>query len=104
MAKVINISDRLSNEETFIEIAEGKSYKVNKNYKALMRATDLLNGEDVDYTKAIMEAIEILVGKEARQDLEEMTLENIIVVFKAVLAAAQNTSFEDVDARFQQQI
>lgn len=103
MAKVINISDKLSNEKTYIEIAEGKQYEVNKNYKNLMKATSMLQGENVDYAKAVVDAIELLLGKEARDYVEDMTIENIVVIFKAVLAAAQDTSFEDIDARFQQQ-
>lgn len=101
MAKVISITEKLNNEDTYVEIAEGKQYKVNKNYKVLMKVTDLLSGDKVDYVKSIMDAIELLLGKKARAEIEDMTLENITVVFKAALAAAQGTTYEEMDDRFQ---
>ena len=103
MANVINIANKLNNEPVFIVLGEGKQYKVNNNYKTLMKASALFEGENVNEADAMMQSIELILGKDARNEIEEMSIENIRVVFTAVMASVQGLQYEDVEARFQEQ-
>lgn len=103
MAKVINIANKLDNEPTFIALGEGKQYKVNDNYKTLMKATALFEGEDVNDADAMMKSIELILGKDARAEVEDMPTANVRVIFTAVMAAVQNVSYEEMERRFQAQ-
>lgn len=102
MANVINIANKLNNEPVFIALGEGKQYKVNNNYKTLMKASALFEGEGVNEADAMMKSIELILGKAARNDVEEMSIENVRVIFTAVMAAVQGLKYEDVEARFQE--
>ena len=102
MAQILNISNKLNNEAKFIVFGEDKKYKVNDNYKTLMRASELFNGENVNEADAMMEAIELIIGRNARREVEEMSLENVKVVFTAVMAIVQGQKFEDMETRFQE--
>lgn len=102
MANVINIANKLNNEPAFIVLGENKQYKVNDNYKTLMKATALFEGEDVNEANAMMEAIELILGKTARKEVEEMPIGNVRVIFTAVMAAVQGLKYEDAEARFQE--
>ena len=102
MANIINISNKLNNEPTFIALGEGKQYKVNNNYKTLIKASALFEGENVNEADAMMKSIELILGKAARGEVEEMSIENVRVVFTAVMAAVQGLPYEAVEARFQE--
>lgn len=102
MANIINIANKLNNEPVFIALGEGKQYKVNNNYKTLMKASALFEGEGVNEADAMMKSIELILGKGARNDVEEMSIENVRVIFTAVMAAVQGLKYEDVEARFQE--
>lgn len=102
MSNIINISNKLNNEPKFIILGEGKQYKVNDNYKTLMKASALFEGQNVNEADAMMKSIELILGKTARTEVEEMSIENIRVVFTAVMAAVQGLPYEAVEARFQE--
>lgn len=102
MANVINIASKLNNEPVFIVLGEGKQYQVNNNYKTLMKASALFEVEDVNEADAMMKAIEFILGKTARNEVEEMPIDNVRVIFTAVMAAVQGLKYEDVEARFQE--
>lgn len=103
MAKVINIADKLNNEPTFIVLGEGRQYKVNDNYKTLMKATALFEAEDANESESMMNAIGLILGNDARKEVEGMPLGNVRVIFTAVMAAVQGVSYEDMESRFQAQ-
>lgn len=101
MANIINIASKLNNEPTYIALGEGKQYKVNDNYKTLMKASAGFEGENVNEADAMMKAIELILGKEAKSEVENMPVANVKVVFTAVMAAVQGLPYEAVEARFQ---
>lgn len=101
MANVINIANKLNNEPVYIALGENKQYKVNNNYKTLMKASALFEGEGVNEADAMMKSIELILGKSARAEVEDMSIENVRVIFTAVMAAVQGLKYEDVEARFQ---
>ena len=103
MANVINISNKLNNEPTYIALGDGKQYKVDNNYKTLMKASALFEGENVNETDSMMKAIELIIGKNARAEVENMPIHNVKVIFTAVMAAVQNVSYEEMESRFQEQ-
>ena len=100
MANIINIANKLNNEPVFIALGEGKQYKVNNEYKTVMKASALFEDENVNQVYAMMKALELILGKTARAEVENMSIENVKTVFTAVMAAVQGLKYEDVEARF----
>ena len=98
MGKVINITNKLNNGPTFIVVGENKQYKVDDNYKTLMKVSSLL---EENGTESMMEAIELIIGKAARKEIENMSMSDVKVVFTALMAAVQGIDYEEAEARFQ---
>lgn len=101
MGKVINITNKLNNEPTFIVLGENKQYKVDDNYKTLIKVSELFEKEGTSDTTAMMDAIELILGKAARKEIENMSIGDVKVIFTAVMAAVQGIDYEDAEARFQ---
>ena len=100
MANIINIANKLNNEPVFIVLGEGKQYKVDNRYKIVMQASALIENGSADST---MKAIELVLGKEARKQVEELPLTDIQIVMTAVMAAIQGKKYDDIAARFPEQ-
>lgn len=99
MAKVINITDKLSNDKPKIQIGE-KSYEVNNSMGAVFTFQELAM---TSTKESLTKAIEMSLGKEAAKeiDVEKWSLENFKVLSTAILAAMQNIDYEEAEARFQ---
>lgn len=98
MAKVINISDRLSNERPKI-VLNGKEYEINDSMEVVFKFEELTSSGDV---KSFLKAMEIVLGKEAVKELqvEKMSIDNFKIWVIAILAAVQGISYEEAEARF----
>lgn len=100
MAKNINITELLSNDQPTIQIGD-KQYAVNNSVETAMRFEELANGGG---TKELLAAIEGALGKEAYKEIgvAKLPLQNLKVLTIAILAATQNLTYEEAAARFQQ--
>ena len=101
MATIINISNKLNNEQKYLSLGEDKKYKVNDSYKTVMKVSELFNNPEVDNSSAMMDAIELFLGKSARKEMEDMSIDSVKVIYIALMAIVQNVSYEDMAARFQ---
>ena len=99
MAKVINITDKLSQERPKIMVGEDE-FEVNNTMRTVMRFEELASAES---TAQMMEAVEVALGKEAVEKLQviDMTTESFKVLMIAISAAVQDVSYEEASKRFQ---
>lgn len=101
MAKIINISDKLSSEKPSIQV-EDKLYKVNDSLETVMKFEEVYS--DSGDTQGMLECMKIAIGEKAYKELkfEKMSFKNIQVWFFAIMAAMQDISYEDIESRFRQ--
>lgn len=100
MAKIINISDKLSLEKPVIQVGD-KTYTVNDSLETVMKFEEQYGDGDIH---GMLECMKVAIGETAYEKMafEKMSFKNIQVWFFAVMAAMQDMSYEDVEARFRQ--
>lgn len=99
MAKIINISDKLSTDKPVIQAGD-KTYTVNDSLEAVMKFEESYS--DGGDTQSMLECMKVALGTEAYTEMkfEKMSFRNIQVWFFAVMAAMQDMTYEEVEARF----
>lgn len=100
MAKIINISDKLSLSKPTIAVGE-REYTVNDSLETVMKFEEVHGDGDIE---SMLEAMKIALGEEAFNEINfhHMSFRNIQVWFTAVMAAMQDMTYEEVESRFQQ--
>lgn len=99
MAKIINISDKLSSEKPCIQVGE-KTYQVNDSLETVMKFEEAY-GDGGD-TQSMLECMKIALGEKAYKEIkpEKASFKNIQVWFFAIMAAMQDMTYEDIESRF----
>lgn len=98
MAKIINISDKLSFEKPSIQVGE-KKYPVNDSLETVMKFEEVYGDGDAT---GMLECLKVALGQEAYDELkfEKMSFKNIQVWFLAINAAMQDLTYEETESRF----
>ena len=102
MSKIINITDKLSNEKPVIVIGE-KKYTVDDSMRTLMKFEELTSRATIDNMK---KAIDLAFGEGAAAELnvESMSANNFKVLSIAIMASMMGTEYEEAEKRFQKSI
>lgn len=100
MAKIINISDKLSFEKPTIQVGD-KTYPVNDSLETVMKFEEVYGDGDI---QSMIECLKVALGQEASEEIafEKMPFRNIKVWFLAINAAMQDMTYEEVESRFHQ--
>lgn len=100
MAKIINISDKLSYDKPCIQVGD-KTYTVNDSLETVMKFEEVYGDGD---TQSMLECMKVAIGAKAYTEMkfEKMSFKNIQVWFFAIMAAMQDMTYEEVEARFRQ--
>lgn len=100
MAKIINISDKLSMDKPVIQVGE-KTYSVNDSLETVMKFEESYGEGDMT---SMLECLKVALGSKAYTELkfEKMPFKNVQVWFFAIMAAMQDMTYEEVEARFHQ--
>ena len=100
MAKIINITDRLSIIKPVIVIGE-KSYPVNDEMGTVLKFEELVVTSSI---YSMIKALELSLGEKAVEEIgaKEMSLANFKVLMTAILACMQGIEYEEAEARFPQ--
>jgi hypothetical protein len=100
MAKIINISDKLSMDKPVIQVGD-KTYKINDSLETVMKFEESYGDGDI---QSMLEGMKVALGEEAYDEVgfEKMSFTNIKVWFLAVMSAMQDVDYEEVEARFHQ--
>lgn len=100
----IDISAKLKKEPIKIKIAEGKEYVVDNSAETFIIVQDKLKDKEFSI-KTMYEVIELLMGKEAKKEIEDMrlTVNGLETVVIGLMAAINETSYEEMKKRFPKQ-
>lgn len=99
MATVIDITNKIKNEEKFI-VYNGKSYKVDDRKNTIIKVYSILDAENSANVTMVDAVMKELVGKEAVKDFDGLNYEDYLVPFFAAMACVQGKSYEAVEASF----
>ena len=97
----IDISSKLSHEPQTITIAEGKTYEVDCGAETMLKAQDLFKK---DYSlDGLFKAIELLLGKEALEEIKGMKVKvaDLKVIIISIMAQVNEITYEEMEKRFQ---
>ena len=97
----IDISSKLSHEPQTITIAEGKTYEVDCGAETMLKAKDLFKKDDS--LDGLFKAIELLLGKEALEEIKGMKVKvaDLKVIIIAIMAQVNEITYEEMEKRFQ---
>jgi hypothetical protein len=97
MGKSINITDKLSAERPTIQIGE-KVYPIDNSMNVVFKFQELASGG----AQKAVEAIGLALGDEASKEIDvmSMSMNNFKVIMTAILAAMQDLTYEEAEARF----
>ena len=97
----IDISSKLSHEPQTITIAEGKTYEVDCGAETMLKVQDLFKKDDS--LDGLFKAIELLLGKEALEEIEGMKVKvaDLKVIIIAIMAQVNEITYEEMEKRFQ---
>ena len=97
----IDISSKLSHEPQTITIAEGKTYEVDCGAETMLKALDLFKKDDS--LDGLFKAIELLLGKEALEEIKGMKVKvaDLKVIIIAIMAQVNEITYEEMEKRFQ---
>ena len=98
MAKVINITDRLSKEKPIIIIGE-KQYEVENSVETVLKFEELALASTGE---SMTKAIEVALGAKALKEInpKKWQIDNFQILTIAILAAMQGLEYEEADKRF----
>ena len=97
----LDISSKLGHEKQEITIAEGKTYEVDCSAETMLKAQDIF--EKDDSLEGLFTAIKLLLGSKAEKDIRTMklTVNGLKTVIIAIMAQANEISYEEMEKRFQ---
>ena len=101
MATVIDITGKIKNEEKFI-VYNGKSYKVDDRKNTVIEVYSIIGNSDSGNIEMIDKVMANLLGKDAVKDFENLSYEDYLVPFFAVLACVQGKTYEEIEANFRE--
>ena len=101
MGKIIDISSKLVNEQKFLQVAEGKTYKVDDRKNTVLKLNELLDGSDGS-AKNIDKAIKIGLGEKAFKEIEAMDLSIVAYqsLFIGMMALMMDKDYEEMEKTF----
>ena len=104
MGKVIDISARLNNEKPKLKLGEGKEYTVNDRKSTMLILNQKMKNSDLNDVEEIDKILEVLLGKEAVAEINEMdpSFADYQTIFMATIASAMGEDLEEVEERFRQ--
>lgn len=97
----LNITDKLGMENQEITIAEGKTYTVDCAAKTMLKAQEIFKNDNS--LSGVFSVIELLLGKKAKKEIDDMnlTVKQLKIVALAIMAQVNEISYEEMEQRFQ---
>lgn len=97
MSKVIDITDKFSDEKPSIKIGD-KTYPIDDSMDVVFKFEELSQ----QGSKGALDAIKLVVGEKAYKEIkvEKMSVANFKTIMIALLAGMQGITYEDAESRF----
>lgn len=104
MGKIIDISAKLCVEDKFLQVAEGKDFKIDDRKNTVIKANKMIQ-DDPNDPEIIDKIIRLTLGEKAFKEIEAMNLPFSAYqsVFIGIMAAIQDKSYEEVEKSFRKQ-
>lgn len=99
MATLIDITGKIKNEEKFIKYGD-KTYKVDDRKNTMLKIHAIMNERQTGDLNDIEKIMELLIGKDAVKDFNDLRYEDYLVPFYAAMACVQNKTYEEVENSF----
>ena len=103
MATVIDISNKIKNEEKFI-VYNGKSYKVDDRKNTIIKVYSIIDSAEGASIDMIDQVMALLLGKDAVKEFDGFAYEDYLVPFFAAMACVQNKTYEEVESSFRKSV
>lgn len=105
MSKPIDISAKLTNERPKLKIAEDKIYEIDDRKNTVLQFEQLVQNGDLSDVETMDKMIEMILGKKAAKEIEEMELsvlgyQSIMI---AITAAISGEEYEAAERRFREE-
>lgn len=105
MGKIIDISSKLTNEKPMLKLTEDKIYEIDDRKNTILLLNQKMQSSDLNDLSAIDEMIEVVLGKEAAKDIDNMNLsisayQSIMI---AIMAAVTGEEYETAEERFRKE-
>ena len=103
MPKVIDISDKLTNDRPVLKLGGGKEYPIDNRKNTLLTLQKHMDNSELSDVEKAEEALRFVLGEKAVAEINEMdlTFETYQTLFIATIAGALGEDFDAVEARFQ---
>ena len=100
MASVLNITDRLKNEQKKIQIGD-ELLTVNTAFDAMVEI-EAIERTDASDAEKMIKTLKILLGDDYKKlQVMKLDVQNMKVVFIAIMATVNACTYEEMEARFQ---
>jgi len=101
MSRTISIANKLSNEPKFIEVVEGKVYKVDDRKNTIIKMNEILSNVSSEIG-AFDDVVKLLLGDKAYKEIEAMELPfgHYQNLFIGLMALASDKEFEELEKQF----
>ena len=98
----IDISSKLVIEKATIKLAEGKVYEVDTSADNYLLVQEKIKNQEFSI-ETMYEMIEMLMGKEALEEIKNMklTIKGLKAVITALSAIVSEVEYEEMEKRFQ---
>lgn len=105
MAKVIDITSKLTNERPKLKVSDELEFEIDNRKNTVLAVEKIINAEDINSIEVIDKALEHFIGKDAVKQINELDLsfQGYQVIFTAVMAGALGEDYETVEERFQKE-
>ena len=103
MATVIDITNKIKNEEKFI-VYNGKSYKVDDRKNTIIQVYSIIDSAEGASIDMIDKVMALLLGKSAVKDFDGFAYEDYLVPFFAAMACVQNKTYDEVESSFRKSV
>ena len=96
---VIDISGRIKQCPKFVKIGE-KSFKVDDSKNTVLEVMQIMENNSSSDAAMMDNILTKLLGQDAKKYTDTLSFDDFKVVFIAVMAAVQGTTYEECEATF----
>lgn len=105
MSKIIDISAKLTNEKPKLKLSEDKIFEIDDRKNTILLLNQKMGDSDLNDLNAIDEMIEVVLGKKATKEINDMNLSIVAYqsIMIAIMAAITGEEYEAAETRFRKE-
>lgn len=105
MAKVYDISKKITNERPTLKLGEGKVYEIDDSKNTMLLLGQKLKSDDTEDIEVLDDIVKTALGEKAAKEIDAMKLgvTSYQCIAIAIMAAAAGEEYEAAEARFRKE-